>query len=140
MNNLFRMEFSANLRNVSFARTTVATFLFDLDLTLNVINEIKTIVSEAVTNAIYHGYECDDSQLVGLIVTYEDNLLTIVVKDTGKGIPDIEKDKEPLFSTKKNEERAGLGFTIMEIFSDELEVKSAINEGTTVICKKRLEI
>lgn len=140
MKNIFKMEFTASLRNVSFARTTVASFLFDLDLTLNVINEIKTIVSEAVTNAIYHGYECEEEKMVEMEVKIENKMFTLVVKDYGKGIPDIEKAKEPLFSTKQTEERAGLGFTIMEIFSDELEVYSKVSEGTTVICKKKLEI
>ena len=140
MRNIVKMEFSANVRNVTFARGAISSFLIDLDLTLNTINEVKTIVSEAVTNAIVHGYGQDDSKLVYLEFVLEGSQLTITVKDEGIGIEDVEKAKEPLFTTKLTEERAGLGFTIMEIFSDEVEVISEVNVGTTVICTKILEV
>jgi stage II sporulation protein AB (anti-sigma F factor) len=140
MKNIVKLEFSALLSNVTFARGAISSLLLDLDLTLNVVNEIKTIVSEAVTNAIVHGYGNDSSKMVytEFIINYD--VLTIVVKDEGVGIEDVEKAKEPLFTTKLTEERAGLGFTIMEIFSDELEVISQIGEGTTIICTKKLDL
>lgn len=140
MRNIVKMEFSANIANVTFARGAVAAFILDLDLTLNIINEIKTIVSEGVTNAIIHGYNQNDKKIVYLEFCLDDNRLTIVIKDEGIGIADIEKAKEPLFTTKLKEERAGLGFTIMDIFSDSMEITSSINEGTTVICTKTLPI
>lgn len=140
MKNIVKMEFSANLRNVTFARGAISSFLIDLDLTLNTINEVKTIVSEAVTNAIVHGYGNDATKLVYVEYVLEGSTLTITVKDEGVGIEDVEKAKEPLFTTRVTEERAGLGFTIMEIFADEVEVISELNVGTTVICTKTLEI
>lgn len=132
------MKFSAKLKNVVFARGVVASFLVEEDLTLSMINEIKTITSEAVTNAIVHGYNEDSSKYVYLSMELANNVLKLIIKDEGVGIEDIEQAKTPLFSTKTEEERAGLGFTIMDIFSDEMEIKSKPNEGTTVICLKNL--
>ncbi len=128
----------AKINNVTFARGAIATFLVDLDLTLNTLNEIKTIVSEAVTNAIVHGYQNDEEKMVHLEFTLENTLLTLLIQDQGIGIKDIEKAKEPLFTTKLQEERAGLGFTIMEIFSDTMDVISEVGVGTTIICRKNL--
>lgn len=132
------MQFSATLKNVSFARATAACFLLEQDLTLNVINEIKTIVSEAVTNAVVHGYAEDPGKLVFMSLSLEEGKLTITVRDDGVGIPDVKKAREPLFTTREDEDRAGLGFTIMEIFSDSVEVLSEVGRGTTVICTKML--
>jgi stage II sporulation protein AB (anti-sigma F factor) len=139
MKNYMEMKFSASLKNVIFARGAVASFLLEQDLRLNVINEIKTIVSEAVTNAIVHGYQNNSDELVFLSLLLENNKLTILVRDTGVGIEDIEKAKEPLFSTREEEERAGLGFTIMDIFSDTLDVQSEVGKGTTVISTKLID-
>jgi len=138
MKNYMEMQFSATLKNVSFARATVACFLLEQDLTLNVINEIKTIVSEAVTNAVVHGYAEDPGKLVFMSLSLEEGKLTITVRDDGVGIPDVKKAREPLFTTREDEDRAGLGFTIMEIFSDSVEVLSEVGRGTTVICTKML--
>lgn len=133
------MKFSAILSNVVFSRGAVASFLLEQDLRLNVVNEIKTIVSEAVTNAIVHGYNSDPEKLVFLSLLLDEQTLVITVKDDGIGIEDIEKAREPLFSTKEDEERAGLGFTIMDIFSDNIDIKSEIGVGTTIICTKKIE-
>lgn len=138
MKNYMEMQFSATLKNVSFARATAACFLLEQDLTLNVINEIKTIVSEAVTNAVVHGYAEDPGKLVFMSLFLEEGKLTITVRDDGVGIPDVKKAREPLFTTREDEDRAGLGFTIMEIFSDSVEVLSEVGRGTTVICTKML--
>lgn len=138
MKNFMEMQFSATLKNVSFARATAACFLLEQDLTLNVINEIKTIVSEAVTNAVVHGYAEDPGKLVFMSLSLEEGKLTITVRDDGVGIPDVKKAREPLFTTREDEDRAGLGFTIMEIFSDSVEVLSEVGRGTTVICTKML--
>ena len=139
MKKYVNMKFNAILENVTFARGTVASFLIDEELTINELNEIKTIVSEGITNAIVHGYLEDKTKEVEFIMELENDKLTITIKDKGVGIEDVRKAREPLFSTKLETERAGLGFTIMEIFSDELEVISKLNEGTTVIAKKILK-
>lgn len=136
--NKIMIDMQAKINNVTFARGAIATFLVDLDLTLNTLNEIKTIVSEAVTNAIVHGYQNDEEKMVHLEFTLENTLLTLLIQDQGIGIKDIEKAKEPLFTTKLQEERAGLGFTIMEIFSDTMDVISEVGVGTTIICRKNL--
>lgn len=132
------MKFSAQLKNVAFARGVVASFLVEQDLTLSLINEIKTITSEAVTNAIIHGYFEDPSKFVFLSMEVENMVLKLIIEDFGVGIEDLEQARLPLFSTKENEERAGLGFTIMDIFSDELEIVTKLGEGTKVICVKNL--
>ena len=96
----------------------------------------KTVVSEAVTNAIIHGYNEDSEKLVYLEISYDDEAVYFIVKDEGVGISDIEKAKEPLYSTKLEEERAGLGFTIMEVFTDSMIIESELNKGTTLKFKK----
>ena len=137
MNNV-KIEMNANKNNITFARGAISSFLVNLPLTINFLNEIKTIVSEAVTNAIMHGYNSDESQKVYLEFDLSNDELIIKIEDKGIGIEDIEKAKEPLFSTKLKEDRAGLGFTIMEVFSDSMEVISEVNVGTTIICKKKM--
>ena len=104
---------------------------------MNVLNEIKTAISEAVTNAIVHGYKNDATKLVEMDMYIDSEELTIVVKDYGVGIEDVEVAKQPMYSTKESEDRAGLGFTIMEVFTDELVVESKLNEYTIVTMKKR---
>ena len=138
MNNNIKIEMSANKDNIIFSRGAIASFLVNLPLPINFLNEIKTVISEAVTNAIVHGYINDESKKVYLEFDITDNILTMIIKDKGIGIEDIEKAKEPLFTTRLQEERAGLGFTIMEVFSDNMEVISEVGVGTTIICKKKL--
>ncbi len=139
MNNRMRLEFPALSQNESFARITVAAFVAQLDPTMDEINEIKTAVSEAVTNAIIHGYENDPEGIITIEVAIEDRSVEIVIRDRGVGIENIEEARQPLFTTKPELERSGMGFTIMENFVDELEIVSKPNEGTTVRLKKRLE-
>jgi len=110
-----------------------------LDPTMDEINEIKTAVSEAVTNAIIHGYENDPEGIITIEAAIEDRSVEIVIRDRGVGIENIEEARQPLFTTKPELERSGMGFTIMENFVDELEIVSKPNEGTTVRLKKRLE-
>lgn len=137
MYNELDIKFIARAENVTLARTITAAFLVELNLKLSEVNEIKTIVSEAVTNAIVHGYLNDSSKLVNLKLKYDLNNIYIEVIDKGVGIEDIEKAKEPLYSTKLEEERAGLGFTIMEVFTDILEVTSTPGDGTKVLMVKK---
>lgn len=137
MYNEMKVKFLSKLENVTLARTLAVGFLVDLDLSLNTINEIKTVISEAVTNAIVHGYLGKDTEYVELNMSYDEASVQIEIVDNGVGILDIEKAREPLYSSKVDEERAGLGFTIMEVFTDNLEVDSTINKGTKVLMTKK---
>lgn len=137
MKNSMKVEFLAQTQNVVFARTVALGFLVNLKIEMNVLNEIKTAISEAVTNAIVHGYQCDASKYVEMGVSYNDSEIRIKVVDYGVGIQDVEKAREPLFSTKESEDRAGLGFTIMEVFMDELNVSSILGEKTEVTMIKK---
>lgn len=135
MKKFINCEFNADLKNVIVSRGIIASFFMDEDVNVNIVNEVKTIVSEAVTNAIIHGYK-DREGIVSLKIAYEDNVLKIEVIDKGVGIENIEEARTPLFSTCTGTERAGLGFTIMDIFSDNLDVKSQVNEGTKISITK----
>ena len=135
MKKFINCEFNADLKNVSVSRGIIASFFMDEDVNINIINEVKTIVSEAVTNAIIHGYKNGEG-IVGLNIDYDNNVLKIEVIDKGVGIENIEEARTPLFSTGSSKERAGLGFTIMDIFSDKLEIFSKVNEGTKVAITK----
>ena len=137
MYNEIKTSFIAKIENVMLARTIGVGFLVNLDLKLNFVNEVKTLISESVTNAIVHGCLSDEKKRINFSLYYDDVNVYIEVEDFGVGIADIDKAKEPLFSTKVDEERAGLGFTIMDVFSDKLEIKSKVNEGTKVIMVKR---
>lgn len=137
MKNRMKVEFLAQTANVVFARTVALGFLVNLKIEMNVLNEIKTAISEAVTNAIVHGYQSDASKYVEMDIEYDDYQITIKVIDYGIGIPDVEKAREPLYSTKESEDRAGLGFTIMEVFMDELNVFSTLGEKTEVVMMKK---
>lgn len=132
-----KLIFSAQNNNVVFARTVAIAFLVKLNLDVNVLNEIKTAISEAVTNSIVHGYLNDATRKVEMDMMYDDKEIIIKVTDYGVGIEDIDKAKEPLYSTKMSEDRAGLGFTIMEVFTDELIVESIVDEKTIVTMKKK---
>ena len=137
MYNEIKSTFSAKIENVMLARTIGIAFLVEVDLTLNFVNEVKTVISEAITNAIVHGCLSNENKVVQLNMSYDDVNIYIEVIDKGVGIADIEKAREPLFSTKVDEERAGLGFTIMEVFTDKLEVRSRVGDGTKVIMVKK---
>ncbi|MGB4499953.1 MAG: anti-sigma F factor, partial [Natronincolaceae bacterium] len=122
----------------AFARVVVAAFASQLDPTIEEIADVKTAVSEAVTNAIIHGYE-DEMGLVTVICRINDNKLEIIVEDSGQGIDDIEQAREPLFTSKPELERSGMGFTVMETFMDEIEVYSEPKKGTTIKMVKKFK-
>lgn len=131
------LTFSSVSENESFARTTVASFISQIDPTLDELTEIKTVVSEAVTNAIIHGYEEKrDGRITIECTISQDDEVTIKVIDYGVGIKNIEKAKEPLYTSKPQLERSGMGFSIMESFMDYLVINSTVGVGTTVIMKK----
>lgn len=132
MKNELNISFPSKLINVQTSRAILIGFLAELDLPMSVINELKTALSEAVTNAIVHGYNNDESCVVSLYFSYDDFSIKMIVEDEGVGIENIDAAKEPLFSTKFDEERAGLGFTIMEVFTDSLQIDSVLGSGTKV--------
>lgn len=129
--------FDSSSENESFARMVVAAFVARLDPTLEELADVKTAVSEAVTNAIIHGYENKEGK-IRLDCIIEENLFSMEVSDMGVGIENIEKAMEPLFTTKPELERSGMGFAFMEAFMDDLDVRSEPGKGTTVIMKKKI--
>lgn len=135
--NSMELKIPSKSINESFARSVVSAFVLQLDPTINELSDIKTAVSEAVTNSIVHGYSDSNGIIYIKGEISEDNLITIKIRDKGKGIPDIKKAMEPLFTTG-GEERAGLGFAVMESFMDKVKVKSKENQGTTVTLYKKI--
>ena len=135
--NEFRMTVDSRSVNESFSRATVAAFAAQLDPTLEEINDIKTAVSEAVTNCIVHGYKNEVGKIYITVKIHNDNRVVISIRDKGCGISDIKKAREPLFTTLGGD-RAGLGFSVMESFTDKLLVRSKISVGTTVTLCKRI--
>ena len=138
MKNEMKMEFDAISANESFARVAVAAFVSELDPTLEEISDIKTAVSEAVTNAIIHGYDGLANGKVKLHCLLEGDVIHIEVADEGKGVADVEQAMEPLFTTKPELNRSGMGFPFMEAFMDDLEVVSGLGEGTKILMKKKV--
>lgn len=136
--NEMKLEFLSKSNNEAFARITVAAFVSQLDPTIEELADIKTAVSEAVTNAIIHGYE-DREGIVKIECKIYAGSIRIEISDTGKGIENIERAKEPLYTSKPNLERSGMGFTIMESFMDEIKVESIIGLGTKVTMKKLIK-
>lgn len=138
MENEMKMEFDALSSNEALARIAVAAFMSGLDPTLEEISDVKTAVSEAVTNAIIHGYDGIKGGRVKLHCLIRKDVLHIEVTDTGRGIEDIDKAMEPLFTTKPELNRSGMGFPFMEAFMDDLEVTSRVGEGTIIQMKKKI--
>ena len=136
MNNEMHLQFPAKSINESFARLVIIGFIAPLDTNAQELNEIKTIVSEGVTNAIIHGYEDNENGIIDMKASLEGRRLRVTIQDFGKGIENIELAKQPLYTTKQEEERSGLGFMIMESFSDQFEVKSVLGIGTTISFEK----
>ncbi|MBP1155183.1 MULTISPECIES: anti-sigma F factor [unclassified Paenibacillus] len=137
--NFMTLQFASRSENESFARVTVAAFVSQLDPTLNELTDIKTVVSEAVTNSIIHGYDNRPDGVVTISTQIEGDTIFIMVEDQGAGIEDLDLAKQPLYTSKPELERSGMGFTIMENFMDEIEVTTALGTGTTIRMKKRIE-
>ena len=135
--NEVKMEFLSRSSNEGFARAAAACFAAQMDPTLEEVGDIKTAVSEGVTNAIVHAYPDSIGQVVVKVRICPDQVLEVTVRDHGRGIPDIEKARQPMFTTG-GEERSGMGFTIMESFMDTLRVKSVPGRGTTVTMCRRI--
>ena len=140
MNNIYenemKLEFVSKSNNEAFARIAVAAFAAQLDPTIEELADIKTAVSEAVTNCIIHGYENMEGK-IKIIARIIQNNIEIEISDTGKGIENVEMARKPLYTSKPNLERSGMGFTIMENFMDEFKVESIVGLGTKItMCKK----
>lgn len=136
--NEMKLEFISKSSNESFARVTVAAFAAQLDPTIEELADIKTAVSEAVTNCIIHGYE-NKQGIVKIVGHLRENELILEISDKGKGIENIEIAKEPLYTTRPNLERSGMGFTIMESFMDTIEIESIVGLGTKVTMTKKIK-
>ena len=136
--NEMKLEFISKSNNEAFARISVAAFVSQLDPTIEEISDIKTAVSEAVTNAIVHGYE-DKIGIVTVICKIHENEVYIEISDSGKGIENVEMAKQPLYTTRPNLERSGMGFTIMESFMDKLIVESVLGVGTKITMEKEIK-
>lgn len=134
-----RLRFPALSRNEAFSRSAAAAFAAQQDPTVEEIAAIKTAVSEAVTNAIVHGYSDSAGEVEMFMKLFSDGTVQILVKDKGRGIPDIKAAMQPMFTTApEDEERSGLGFTVMENFMDRVRVRSAVGRGTSVTLEKKL--
>lgn len=137
MENWMKLEFEAIPENEGFARVAVAAFITPLNPTMEEISDVKTAVSEAVTNAVIHAYQ-EKGGKICIRCSLEGELLHMEVEDFGTGIADVERAMEPLFTTRPDLERSGMGFAFMEAFMDSLEVESKKGEGTTVVMEKKL--
>ena len=138
--NKMSLEFIAKSENEAFARVAVAAFISQLDPTIDELSDVKTAVSEAVTNAIIHGYENEKDKMIKIETEIIGNEVIIAIPDKGKGIDDIKQAMEPLYTSRPDLERSGMGFTVMETFMDELHVESEKGIGTRVVIKKKFNI
>lgn len=135
--NEMKLEFISKSCNEAFARITVAAFASQLDPTIEELSDIKTSVSEIVTNSIIHAYDTSDG-IIKIISKIIDNTIVIEISDTGKGIEDVELARKPLYTSKAELERSGMGFTIVENFMDELKIESIVGLGTKISMKKKI--
>lgn len=131
-----RMEIESRSENEEFARVVAAVFMSRLDPTLEEVEDVKTAVSEAVTNAVIHGYRNGEGIITMELVAEEKSRLTVIVKDAGVGIPDVKKAMEPMYTSDPSGERSGMGFSFMEAFMDQVQVESEEGRGTCVTMKK----
>ncbi|MGG7176546.1 anti-sigma F factor [Clostridium paraputrificum] len=137
--NKIKIEFESKSQNEGFARVAIAAFVSQLDPTIEEITDVKTAVSEAVTNSIIHGYENKKDGIVEIEAVLLGNEITITIVDHGKGINDVEQAREPLYTSRPDLERSGMGFTVMETFMDSLQVESGDGSGTRVVLKKKFD-
>jgi stage II sporulation protein AB (anti-sigma F factor) len=136
--NYFKLEFLSKSRNEAFARVVVAAFAAQLDPTIEEISDVKTAVSEAVTNSIIHGYEGEEGIVIIECKIFKNNL-EVSIEDHGKGIKDIDVAMEPFYTSRPELERSGMGFTVMETFMDDVKVFSEVGKGTKVVMTKKFK-
>jgi stage II sporulation protein AB (anti-sigma F factor) len=137
--NFMKLSFAAKSENEGFARVAVAAFVSQLDPTMEQLDEIKTVVSEAVTNSVIHGYDNRPDGVISLEAEIDGDMVSLFISDQGRGIEDLELARQPLFTSRPELERSGMGFTIMENFMDEFEADSVPGGGTRLMMKKRIE-
>lgn len=137
--NFMKLQFASRSENESFARVTVAAFISQLDPTMDELQDIKTVVSEVVTNSIIHGYNNDPSGIITICVEIQNDEIELTIEDKGIGIEDLDLARQPLYTSKPELERSGMGFTIMENFMDSVEVYTSIGKGTKIHMKKQLK-
>ena len=137
LDNKVCIEFVSRSENEGFARVAVAAFVSQLDPTIDELADIKTAVSEAVTNSIIHGYENEKEGIIRIEAEISGNEVSISIIDNGRGIKNIDQAREPLYTSRPDLERSGMGFTVMETFMDSLNVESEFGKGTRVIMKKK---
>ena len=138
MLNHMRLEFDARPENESFARVAASAFTVPMNPTMDVLSDIRTAVSEAVTNAIVHAYRERGGVIRLTAALREDGVLLLDVEDSGCGIPDVEQAMQPFFTTQPEKERSGMGFSVMQSFMDDVQVESEVGKGTTVRMEKRV--
>lgn len=138
MEDRLKMQILSKPENEGFARAVVAAYITRLNPTIDEINDVKTAVSEAVTNAVVHGYGTEEG-VIDMEIIIKENTVSVKVQDFGEGIDNVEQAREPLFTTRPEEERSGMGFTFMEIFMDSLTVESKKGEGTVVHMSKNIK-
>ncbi|MEE0957587.1 MAG: anti-sigma F factor [Ruminococcus sp.] len=138
--NEMKLSFPSKSCNEAFARAAVAAFVMNLDPTVEALSDLKTAVSEAVTNCIVHGYRHQSGDIFITAAVLDNNRVTVKIRDRGCGIEDVKKAMEPLFTTAPEEERAGLGFAVMQSFCDRVRVTSKPGRGTTVTLEKSLAV
>lgn len=136
LHNKMKIEFLSKSENEGFARVAVAAFVSQIDPTIEEISDLKTAVSEAVTNSIIHGYENKEDEYIMIETEISNNNVTVIIEDNGVGIDNVKEAMEPLYTSRPDLERSGMGFTVMESFMDNLEVFSEKGKGTKVIMNK----
>ena len=134
--NMMKLEFMSKSQNEGFARVAVAAFVSQLDPTIEELTDVKTAVSEAVTNCIIHGYGNDEKGIVKIEAFIENNEASIIIEDNGVGIENVEVARQPLYTSRPDLERSGMGFTVMETFMDNLIIESEKGKGTKITMKK----
>ena len=137
MDNEIKIVFKSKKTNISIIRNMIGAMLVEYNPTITFINEVKTIISEAITNCIIHAYNGCEDEYINLDVNIDKSMITLDIIDSGCGIEDIELAKEPLYTTKADEERSGLGFTIIELFCDKLVIESIVDKGTYLHIEKK---
>ncbi len=135
--NSFDMKIKARSENEAFARQVVSSFAIGMNPTIDELEDIKTVVSEAVTNSIVHAYNNDSDKIIDIKASLDNDSMEIIIEDYGVGIDDVDKAVEPFFTTKPEDERSGMGFTLMKSFMDEFELVSKLGKGTKVRMVKR---
>ncbi len=136
--NEMSIEFLSKLENEAFLRTSVIAFLMPLNLTMDEVMEIKTLLAEAVVNAMIHGYDGNEDGRIKVSVGYDEKEIHMMIEDEGCGIEDLDQAMQPLYTSKQHLERSGMGMTIMQTFADDFHVNSIVGKGTSITIVKRL--